>query len=142
VSTDYFKIKYYNTQTTTYSEFSDAIAYTGFSRYALASIQDHTLEEAKDTKERTITRDMITEWINQWKDFIASEIAETNEKYFLVYRTYSLSVGTQEYELTGNWRKIQKIEVNLAGGDYYRARWEDIVVFYLEIISRHSGRIG
>lgn len=126
VSTDHFKIKYYNTQTTTYSEFSDSIPYTGFARYALSSIQDHTLEEAKDTKEQTITRDMITEWTNQWKDFVASEIAESNEKYFLVYRTYALAVGTQEYLLLGSWRKIQKIEVNLSGGDFYRAIWEDI----------------
>jgi hypothetical protein len=126
VSTDYFKIKYYNSHSGTYSDFSDSLSQTGFTRYALASIQDHILKVAEDVKEKRITRDMITEWVNQWKDLLANRIIEINEKYFIVYREYKLTSGIAEYDLIGNVVRLNKVEANLDGGDSYRVMWEDL----------------
>ena len=126
VSTDYFKIKYYNSHSETYSEFSDSLSQAGFSRYALASIQDHVLKVAEDEKEKRITRSMITEWANQWKDLLANRIIEINEKYFITYREYTLVSGTAEYTLLGKVTRLNKVEANLDGGDSYRVMWEDL----------------
>ena len=128
ISSDYFKIRYYNTHSASYSGYSDSISFGGFDRYALSSIIDHALQLADDLKEKIVTRRMITEWINQWKDYVCSEIAESNEKYFLAYYALPVSSGDQEVEFPASlrMRKIQKIEVNLNGGSFIRATWEDI----------------
>lgn len=110
LSTDYYKIKYYNSSTTDLSVFSDAIGTSGFKRYSLIKLQDALFKKFGDEKEQFLNRDEITDWINEIKDDMCNKIIDTNEKYF--NDSESLLVDSNgEADLSDNFRKFQKVAV-------------------------------
>lgn len=126
LSTDYFKIRYYNSQTTDLSVFSDAITSGGFPDYALISIQDAFLEEAQDTKQKKYSRAAISRWVNDCKNDAFNKLAETNEKYNQGYQEISLVDGTAEYPLEEDFKKEQMVQVSYDGTQYERARKQEL----------------
>lgn len=121
LSTDYFKIKYYNSQTTTLSEFSDPINAAGFPRYALKRLQDMVYKRTGDKKEQYYDRDEITEWVNDLKDDMVNRIIDSNEKYFNTFENLEVD-SNGESDLNANFRKFQKIFVLYDGTNGKRAR--------------------
>ncbi len=118
--TDYYKIKYYNSATLIVSSFSDPIGITGFSRYSLSKIQNALFRKFGDAKEQFLTRDEITEWVNEIKDDMVNQIIDSNEKYF--DDKVSLAVDSNgEASLPDNFRKFQQIMVLYDGVNGQRA---------------------
>ena len=121
LSTDYFKIKYFNSATSDLSVYSDPISASGFPRYSLIKIQDALYEQVGDTKEQYYTRNQITRWANELKDYIANKIVDTNEKYYNNYENLSID-SSGEADLPAGFRKFQKIFVLYDGINGKRAR--------------------
>jgi len=120
LSTDYFKIKYYNSQTADLSVYSDPIGASGFPRYALIRIQDQLFRKFGDKKEQYLERDEITDWLNEIKDDLVNRIIDSNEKYFNNYENLSVD-SSGEADLNANFRKFQKILVLYDGVNGKRA---------------------
>jgi hypothetical protein len=121
LSTDYFKIKYYNSQSTDLSVYSDPISAAGFPRYSLIKIQDATFQKFGDKKEKYLDREEITIWANELKDDMVNRIIDSNEKYFNNKEDLAVDVNG-EADLADNFRKFQKIFVLYDGTNGKRAR--------------------
>jgi hypothetical protein len=120
LSTDYFKIRYYNSQSTELSVLSDAIGSGGFTRYALISLQDALISKFGDKKNQFLVRTEITDWINELKDDLVNEIAESNEKHFAAYSALTTDVNGLA-ALPSDFKKEQRVMVNYSG-TAFRAR--------------------
>jgi len=125
VTSDYFKIKYYNSQTTDLSVFSDPIASGGFPRFALINIQDDLFKRFGDKKLQFLDREEITGWLNELKDDMVNRIAENNEKHFAGYHEITLD-GTGESDLPDEFKKEQKVMVAYDGVNGKRARRTEV----------------
>jgi len=121
LSTDYFKIKYFNSYTSVLSVFSDAISSSGFPRHSLIKVQDSLLRKFGDEKEQYLTRDEITEFLNEIKDDLVNRIIDCNEKYF--NNSVDLDVDSNgEADLPSDFRKFQQVLVLYDGTNGKRAR--------------------
>lgn len=114
LSTDYFKIRYYNTQSTELSVLSDAIGSGGFSRYALISLQDALIAKFGDKKNQFLVRSEITDWINEIKDDMVNEIAESNEKHFAEYAELTTDANGL-VACPSDFKKEQRLNVDYSG---------------------------
>jgi hypothetical protein len=132
LSTDYFKIRYYNSQTTDLSVFSDPIASGGFPRYALASIVDAVFKRFGDKKKQVLEVEEIIEWVNEGKDDMANEIAESNEKHFNGYHQIAINATTGEGDLEDDFKKEQSVRVSYNGAESASKRARRIDVEDLE----------
>lgn len=121
LTTDYFKIKYYNSHTSDLSVYSDPIGASGFPRYSLKRIQDAMYAKTGDTKEQYYTRDEFTDWGNELKDDMVNRIVDSNEKYFNNYEDLDVDANG-EADLNANFRKFQKVFVLYDGVNGKRAR--------------------
>lgn len=115
LSTDYFKLKFYNSHAQTYSEFSDPINAGGFARYALGSIREDLYKKFGDKKKKVLTDEEIDTWVNEGKDDMVNEIAESNEKHFNGYHQISISSSTGEGDLNDEFKKEQSVRVSYNG---------------------------
>ncbi|MCB0362667.1 MAG: hypothetical protein KDD35_08090 [Bdellovibrionales bacterium] len=121
LSTDYYKIKYYNSYLDELSVFSDPIGTSGFKRYSLIRIQDQLYRKMGDKKEQYFERDEITDWANEVKDDMVNQIIDSNEKYFNNYE--NLSVDSEgEASLNADFRKFQKVFVLYDGTNGKRGK--------------------
>lgn len=121
LSTDYYKIRYYNSYTDELSVMSDPIGASGFPRYALKSIQDAMYKKFGDKKEQFLDRDEITDWVNELKDDMVNHIIDSNEKYFNNFENLEVDANG-EADLNDNFRKFQKIFVLYDGTNGKRAK--------------------
>jgi hypothetical protein len=121
LSTDYFKIKYFNSYTNDLSVFSDPIGASGFPRYALKSIQDAMFKKFGDRKEQFLDRDEMTDWANELKDDMVNQIVDSNEKYFNTFENLSVDANG-ESALNDRFRKFQKVFVLFDGVNGKRAK--------------------
>jgi len=121
LSTDYFKIKYFNSYTNDLSVYSDPISASGFPRYSLKRIQDAVYTKTGDKKEQYYDRDEITDWTNELKDDLVNRIIDSNEKYFNTYEDLDVD-SNGEADLNANFRKFQKVFVLYDGINGKRAR--------------------
>jgi len=121
VSTDYYKIRYFNSYTNEYSVFSDPISSAGFPRYSLKRIQDALYTKTGDKKEQYYDREEITDWVNEIKDDLVNRIIDSNEKYFNNYEDLDVD-SDGEAELPARFRKFQKLFVLFDGTNGKRGR--------------------
>ena len=126
LATDYYKIKYYNSASSDLSTYSDAIGSGGFPRYALMSIVDRILTWFNDMDEKFLSRDEIKDWVNDVKDDMANEIAESNEKHFAGYELIPMVADQGNYDLNADFKKFQKVKASYNGTNYHRARRIDL----------------
>ena len=108
LSTDYFKIKYFNSYTNDLSVYSDPIGASGFPRYALVRIQDQLFKKFGDKKQQYLEREEITDWLNEIKDDLVNRIIDSNEKYFNTFENLAVD-ASGEASLGANFRKFQKV---------------------------------
>lgn len=121
LSTDYFKIKYFNSDSSDLSVYSDPIGASGFPRYSLKRIQDAFYAKTGDKKEQYYTREEITDMANEVKDEMVNQIVDSNEKYFNTFE--NLAIDSEGESLLGaNFRKFQKIFVLFDGVNGIRAK--------------------
>lgn len=124
LSTDYFKIKYYNAQTDTLSVYSDPIGATGFPRYSLIRLQDALFIRAGDKNKQYLDRGEITDWVNEIKDDIVNQIVDSFEKYFNTSDDLETD-DNGEVDLGARFRKINQVVVYFDGVTGYPATMID-----------------
>ena len=121
LTSDYYKIKYYNSDSTDISVYSDPINSSGFPRYSLIKIQDAVYAKSGDKKETYYNRDEITVWANEVKDDMVNQIVDSNEKYFNNFENLAID-SNGEAELPVNFRKFQKVFALFNGTNGVRAK--------------------
>ncbi len=69
----YYYARYYNAQTTTYSQYSTAVAATGLGRNTARKMMDYALKETNTKLEsfEGLTRDYLMECLNDWQDEVS-----------------------------------------------------------------------
>ena len=127
-STYYYKITYYNATTAVASGYSGALLATGYSTYALKSLQDEVLKLYPDRTGRYLKRPDITSWINDRYLSIQSSLKELNQGYFVKDNTASpdaLAASTKGYTLPTDFSNLIRLEVAYDSTNYYRATFLD-----------------
>lgn len=119
LSTDYYKISYYNSQTTVESSLSDPIPGGGIDTNTVRYVTDQILKEAKDPNEDFTDRDEILDWFN---DCSADIKARRRKWAFLLTRAVGSRIINQEYyDITTAFGvtdidKISHLDYNLNDG--------------------------
>lgn len=126
VSTDYFKVTYYNSQTTTESGYSDPMPAFGFPQYALAMIVEAFLEEAQDKNEKFYKRSDIIRWTNDCKNDCFNKLAENNENFYSGYHEQAFAEGVNELTLHAEFKKLKMLQLSYDGVNYKMAHFEDL----------------
>jgi hypothetical protein len=94
LSTDYYKISYYNSQTTLESSLSDPIPGGGISTSTVRYITDQVLKEAQDDNEALTDRAEILDWMNECQ----SDIKGRKRKWSFLYdRAVSSRTASRAY---------------------------------------------
>jgi len=126
LSTDYFKVSFYNSQTSNESSLSDPMPAFGFPAYALAMLVEAFLEEVQDKLEKFYKRVEIIRWINDCKNDCFNKLAENNENYYSGYHEIALVAGQNEYDLHSTFKKAKMIQVCYDGVNSRLAHHEDL----------------
>lgn len=94
LSTDYYKISYYNSQTTLESSLSDPIPGGGISTNTVRYIADSVLKEAQDENESITDRQEILDWFNECQ----SDVKNRRRKWAFLYdRAVSTRTASRGY---------------------------------------------
>jgi hypothetical protein len=94
LSTDYYKITYYNSTSTAESTYSDPIPGSGVSYNTVRYVTDQILTEGNDTGESVTSRQEILDWMNE----CSADIKARRRKWsFLYTRAVASTVADQEY---------------------------------------------
>jgi hypothetical protein len=94
VSTNYYKISYYNDVTTLESSLSNPIPGGGIGRTSVRYITDSVLKEAQDENEAITDRDEILDWMNECQE----DVKNRRRKWaFLYKRAVSSRVADRGY---------------------------------------------
>lgn len=94
VSTNYYKVSYYNDVTTLESSLSDPIPGGGISTNSVRYITDQVLREAQDENEALTSRQEILDWMNECQ----SDVKTRRRKWpFLYDRAVSSRVDSRGY---------------------------------------------
>jgi hypothetical protein len=123
LSTDYYKIQYFNSYSSAISVLSDALNSGGFTRWALISIQDSVIKRFGDKKNQFLDRNEVTDWINEGKDDMWNDLAESNEKFGIVTDVLQ-GDGSGNFTLKDSFKKIQRLMISFTGpnGMFIKAR--------------------
>ena len=125
-SSDFFKIRYVNSYTTTYSVYSDAISQGGFPKYSLASITDAFLSEIQDKSQKFYTRDDIKTWVNDCKDDCFNKLSENNENYSIGVHEFPLIAGQNEIPLHKTFARMKYAEITYDGVNKTTLHFQDL----------------
>lgn len=136
---NFYKTRFHNTVNDKYSDYSDPISFAGFPKDSLIAIQDRVLRLFGDKDEKVITRNDITDWINQAKDDLVNAVAESDEKYFNETITGDISQGDHTIILPDKFKKFQKVKIKY-GGKFEEAIPVDLedLIDYDEFNSQNS----
>jgi len=126
LTSDFFKIKYYNSFNSELSVFSDAISSSGFPSYSLAMLVDAFLEEAQDKTEKFYKRSEISRWINDCKNDCFNKLADNNENFYSGYHEFQFINGVNEITLNTDFKKLKMLQVSFDGVNYHYAHHEDL----------------
>lgn len=94
LATDYYKISYYNSTTTTESALSDPIPGSGVVHDTVRYVTDQVLREANDAGESITSRTEILDWMNE----CSADVKARRRKWsFLYTRATASTVADREY---------------------------------------------
>lgn len=101
---DYYYVRYYNVGTTTYSEYSTAVAATGLSSYARGELKKEFLSIYNEQIDDLITDDWLNRAINRWQRKLSERrkywnVLKTSQTTDLVedQQAYSMPTDIQDF---------------------------------------------
>jgi hypothetical protein len=107
LATDYYKISYYNSQTTLESSLSDPIPGGGISTNTVRYITDAILEETQDKNESITNRQEILDWMNDCQ----ADVRSRRRKWsFLYTRAVSSRVADRSYYTLSSDFNVTNVE--------------------------------
>jgi len=126
-SSTWAKIRYYNEQGTSYSEFSDAVQFSGYKSGSLQYLIDAVRRTTRTEDKSIVSDDELKDCFNDFANEIASE---RNWQFLETNNTDSLEAGVQGYDLPGNYRPGSIMQVRITSGStYYYPEFKPIAEF-------------
>ena len=114
-SDTWYKVKYYNSTTTTLSSYSDAVQGTGYTEDSLRSMVDEVLGDFGDPDAKEITRYKVRRYLRAGARQLTTKLIKTFPEYRKKYTTQSLTSGTATYDLPSRFLAFIRVDINLTG---------------------------
>jgi hypothetical protein len=127
VTTSWYKIRYKNSVTGSFSDYSDEVQGTGYTAQSLRDMTDEILEDFGDPDTKEVSRDRVRNYINAGVRKITHELIKTYPDFRKAYTTQSLTADTATYALPTNFLAFVRVDVNFDGStatDAYKAIFE------------------
>ena len=121
-STTWYKVRYKNSVTTTYSEYSDEVQGTGFDEDSLGSMTDEVLEQFGDAISEELTRDQVKNHLNAGVRRLVMKIIQSFPDYFGAYDTQALSANTT-YSYPTRFIAFQRMQIGSSLDDSYHVEF-------------------
>lgn len=121
-TSSWYKIRYKNSQSASYSSYSDEIQGTGYEDDALGSMVEEVLTDFGDPTAKKVTRDRVKGFLKAEVRTLTLAIIKTYPDYLKNYTTQSLTANTQTYTLPSYFLGFVRVDVNYAGTDTTNAR--------------------
>ena len=120
----WYKIRYKNSITTTYSDYTDEVQGSGFTDASLSVLTDSVLEEFGDADAKEISRNQIRKFLNDGMKKIMWGIIKQYPDFRTAYATQALTSGTSTYALPTNFLAFKRVDVGTTATDAIKARFE------------------
>jgi hypothetical protein len=114
-TTTWYKIRYKNSTTTTYSDHSVPVQGTGYTDDSLRSMTDEILDEFGDPDEKTLTRTQIKRMLNLAQRKVTLQVIAQYPDYRKQYTTQALTASTATYTLPTRFIGFSRVDVNYSG---------------------------
>ena len=121
-SSTWYKVRYKNSTTSTYSDYSDEVQGAGFSENGLGSMTDEVLNQFGDDIAAEISRDVVRDHLNAGVRRMVMKIIKAFPDYFGAYDTQSLSAGTT-YSYPTRFIAFQRAQIGTSITDSYQAEF-------------------
>lgn len=107
---------------------SDWITFAGFSFYSLANLRDRSRSRLWNGK--YLSDDVLTDWINEWKDELTNAAIAVNEDYSL--GTTNVSFGTNGLGTITNtdFKQLKRVWITYNGQDNFQSQKMDSNVIW------------
>lgn len=127
-TSSWYKIRYYNSQTTTYSDYSEEVQGTGYTDNSLYSMAAEILEEFGDPDSHEVPRDRVRNALNGAVKAITTKLIAMYPDFNRTYTTQSLTADTATYSLPDNFLGFVRVDIDFSGStaaNAYKADYED-----------------
>ncbi|KXB08827.1 hypothetical protein AKJ59_00415 [candidate division MSBL1 archaeon SCGC-AAA385M02] len=124
-SSTWYKVKYYNSTTTTLSDYSSAVQGTGYTSDSLYSMINEVLEEFGDPDADEISRDRVRNYLRAGVRKLTMELIKNYPDYRKQYTTQSLTSGTPTYNVPTRFLALNRIDIswdNSNSDDAYKCK--------------------
>lgn len=125
-TSDWYKIRYYNSQTTTYSDYSDEVQGTGYTESSLRSMVDEVLIDFGDADSAEVSREQVARHLRAGVRNLVRTLIKTYPEYRRAHTTTQLVSGTQTYSLPSRFLAFVRVDVNYTGSsatEAYKAEY-------------------
>jgi len=122
--TTWYKVRYKNSATSSYSSFSGQIKGTGFESDSLGGIVERVLDELEDPTGKTYSKKRIWRVANLAVRKLTLALSKLHLTVLTTYATDTLTAATQMYDLPARFLRFKKLEIAYDGSTYKRVRFE------------------
>jgi hypothetical protein len=118
-TSSWYKIRYKNSVTGAYSDYSDVMQGTGFTEDSLGSMTNEVLENFGDPDAKEVKRYQVKAQLNAGVRRLVMQIIKLYPDYFGAYTTQALTSGTYSYPT--QFIAFKRINIGSSATDSYRA---------------------
>ena len=116
-SSSWYKVRYKNSNNSTYSDYSDPVQGTGYTRASLRSMTDEILEDFGDPDAKELSRKRIRHYLNAGVRKITQELIKCFPDYRRQYTTQVLTADQATYDLPDRFLAFNRVDINFDGSD-------------------------
>lgn len=125
-SSNWYKVRYFNDDSNTYSSYSAPIQAVGFASDTLGGMRELVYFEIIDEYADTYKPTRVERLLNSGARTLTLALAKLHTDALMSYTTQSLTSGTQLYDLPSDFISFRKVDIDFdGGGTYYRANFEN-----------------
>jgi len=110
----YYRSRYMNSVTTTYSAYTESLVGTGLSRNQLGAMIERVRKDSKDENQETASDQDITADVNEAQDIVGA--MNRNWWFLLTSYDYTTEADSNTFTLPTNLRRAKRLLYNLVDG--------------------------
>jgi len=114
-TTDWYKARYKNSTTGTYSAYSEEVQATGYTDDSLFSMAEEILDEMGDEFAAEINRNRVYRALRGAVRDLTIKIIRMYPDYRKNYTTQALTSGTERYDLPTRFLSFVRVDINYSG---------------------------
>lgn len=111
----WYKVRYKNSVTTTYSDYTDEVQGSGYTDTSLNTLINATLEDYGDEFSDELSRSQVRNYLNAAVKHVVRKLIKTYPDYRTNYTTQTLTSGTATYNLPTRFLAFKRVDVNYTG---------------------------